>query len=109
MKALILFFFIAMTSTPQVVSPSGVYEKIQGQNLVKLGWGTSLNSTQPYYNTIRRGNGTIVVDGYYHPNNVIMFEVENGYSSETFSITQTYEGVESAPAYALVVNRTKKK
>ena len=53
MKAIILFFFLA-TTTPQVLGFNGVHFKQGGQNYVNLGWSTSLNNTQPYYNTIKQ-------------------------------------------------------
>jgi len=102
MKAIILFLFIAMTSTPQVIGLNGVYFKQGNQHYVNLGWGTSLNSTQPYYNTIRQGS-TVIADGYSEPYNRISITVTPSFTTATYSVTQTYNGVESSPKYVTVV------
>jgi len=101
MKALFLFLFIAMTSTPQVIGLNGVYFKQGNQHYVNLGWGTSLNSTQPYYNTIRQGS-TVIANGYSEPYNRISIPVLGTFQSGTYSVTQTYNGVESAPQFVTI-------
>ena len=100
MKALILFFFLA-TTTPQVIGFNGVHFKQSGQNYINLGWSTSLNNTQPYYNTIKQ-NGVVIADGYFEQYNRISIPVANNYTTATYSITQTYNGVTSAPVYTTV-------
>jgi hypothetical protein len=101
MKALILFFFLAVTTTPQVIGFNGVHFKQSGQNYINLGWSTSLNNTQPYYNTIKQ-NGVVIADGYFEQYNRISIPVANNYTTATYSITQTYNGVTSAPVYTTV-------
>ena len=100
MKTLILFLFLANT-TPQVIGFNGVHFKQGGQNYVNLGWSTSLNNTQPYYNTIKQ-NGVVIASGYYEQYNRISIPVAPSYTTATYSITQTYNGVTSAPVYTTV-------
>jgi len=102
MKTLaIILLFILTSTTPPVTGLSYVYVKDTNKYFLNLGWGTSLNSTEDYYNTIRR-NGVIIVDGYYNPINRISLEVPFNHPGGNYSVTQTYNGVESQPTYVIV-------
>ncbi len=101
MKTLAIILFFMCTITPQVIGFNGVQFKQGGQNYINLGWSTSLNNTQSYYNTIKQ-NGVIIADGYYEQYNRISIPVAPNYTTATYSITQTYNGETSAPVYTTV-------
>lgn len=102
MKALILFIaFLSVNFTEPVMSFHGVYFRQGNKAYVNLGWWTTYSSNVTYYNTIRK-NGVIVAQNYYDQYNRISIPVPTKFTSATYSITQTVNGVESAQTFTTV-------
>lgn len=104
---LVCFFSISATlpqEAPQVYSFHGLYEKIQNQPLVKLGWFIQSSYPNEVSTYIIKRNGqylrTVQILGY----GVVQIEVEPGYRTSTFSIVRYVSGNQSQE-YTTIVSK----
>jgi len=87
--------------TEPVNNLNGVYNHVGNQYWVSLGWFTN-QLPYTYTNTVKYGN-TVVATNYYSLYNQITIPVTRRFRSGTFSVSQTFNGVESVFMSTVVV------